>query len=163
VYTRSPNIVDPRFPSVLVIPKTVNMYRYGFYQFKEPQIELTFNLIFLFSMAYFIRLNQSLQRSSEPPMIIIGKLSPLLHNWVSLVIIKSEIIVIAYVVVFSLSAMDIYHNFILFWYVWGVLYPNKMAKTVLLVSYYAAFFLVVKYIYTLVPEFNGQAGECFIL
>ena len=47
--------------------------------------------------------------------------------------------------------MDIYHNFVLFWYIWGVLYPQKMAKCVLLVSYYAAFFVLVKYIYTLVP------------
>jgi len=96
-------------------------------------------------------------------MVILKKLSPLLYDWVTLVIIKSEEVIIAYVVIFSLSAMDVFHNFVLFWYVWGVLYPNKMAKTVLLVSYYVAFFLVVKYIYTLVPQFDGQSAECFII
>ena len=96
-------------------------------------------------------------------MTILKKLSPLLSDWVNLAIIKSEEVIIAYVVVFSLSAMDIYHNFVLFWYIWGVLYPQKMAKTVLYVSYYAAFFLLVKYIYTLVPEFNGHSAECFTI
>lgn len=96
-------------------------------------------------------------------MTILKKLSPLLCDWVTLAIIKSEEVIITYVIVFSLSAMDIYHNLVLFWYVWGVLYPEKMAKTVLLVSYYAAFFLVVKYIYTLVPQFTGHSAECFTI
>jgi hypothetical protein len=88
-------------------------------------------------------------------MIILEKLSPLLHNWVSLVIIKSDIIVIAYIVIFSLSSMDLFHNFVLFWYIWGVFFPQRMAKSVILVSYYAAFFLVVKYVYTLIPSYDG--------
>lgn len=38
-----------------------------------------------------------------------------------------------------------------------------MAKVVNLVSYYVAFFLIVKYTYTLVPEFTGGSAECFII
>lgn len=56
-------------------------------------------------------------------MTVIKKLSPLLYDAVSLAIIKSETVLIGYIIGFSLSAMDLFHNFILFWYVWGMLYP----------------------------------------
>lgn len=52
-----PNPKIPNLPSKIVIPKTVNMYRYGFYQFQNPHIELCFNFTFLLSVAYYIRLN----------------------------------------------------------------------------------------------------------
>lgn len=59
VFTTNTKVTDlnPKFPAQVVIPKTVNMYRYGFYKFNEPHIELTFNLVFLIAVAYYIRLN----------------------------------------------------------------------------------------------------------
>lgn len=60
VFTTNTKIPNPKFPAEIVIPKTVNMYRYGFYKFNQPHIELTFNLVFLIAVAYYIRLNQSL-------------------------------------------------------------------------------------------------------
>ena len=138
------------------------MYRYGFYGFQRQHIEVTFYLIVLCFIAYYLKLSRSKSRIKEPSMVILAKLNPLLYDWVTVAIIKSEIAIMAYIIIFSLSVMDVFHNFILFWYIWGVLYPRKMTTTVLYVSYYAAFFLLIKYIYTLIPQFDGNTAECFI-
>jgi hypothetical protein len=127
------------------------MYRYGFYSFKHQQLELTVFMLFLVAVAYYTRLNYSLQSDFGSSMKILEKLSPLLYSWVTLAIVKSNQVILIYIIVFSLSVMDVYHNIVLFWYIWGVLYPQKLAKNVIFVSYYAAFFLLIKYIYTLVP------------
>jgi len=57
--------------------------------------------------------------------------------------------------------MDIYHNLVLFWYIWGVLNPEKMIKTVRFLIYYVGLFILVKYMYTLVPEFDTHTYICF--
>ena len=96
-------------------------------------------------------------------MVILKKLSPSLFDWVYLMTVKSQLFVIGFVIIFSLSSMDIYHNVVLFWFIWGVLQPKKMSKKVIYVSYYAGFFLIGQYIYTLVPQFNGNSAECFAI
>ena len=77
--------------------------------------------------------------------------------------VNSWQLIFGYFIVFSLIKMNVFHNLVLFWCVWGVLQRKLISQTAIYVSYYAGFFVIVKYIYTLVPQFNGHSAECFII
>jgi len=66
-------------------------------------------------------------------------------------ILKLEFAIFAYILVFSLSSMDIFHVCTLLMFVWASLYQRSFAKCVWFVSFYAAVFILAKYIYTLMP------------
>jgi hypothetical protein len=89
-YSSSVGQLYPQFPDQFNIPKTVNMYRYGFYQFSLPHVELSVFVIFLVSIAYYIKLNQSLIEDNETSsLLILKKMSPLLFNYVTILLVKS--------------------------------------------------------------------------
>ena len=63
----------------------------------------------------------------------------------------------------GLAKMDFYHVFLLFVFVWAALYPVTFQRNVIYILIYADFFVLAKYIYTLVVNNYQNYGWLSII
>ena len=78
------------------------------------------------------------------------KYLPTVHAWVYLVIVNIQILVFVYVVIFSLILMDFYHVALLFYMVFAMFRYETYNKHIIWLVFYVAFFILGKYISSLV-------------
>lgn len=67
-----------------------------------------------------------------------------------LFIININYLVFLFLIMSGLAKMDLYHVVMLFVFVWAALYPAAFQRNVIWVLLYADFFVLAKYIFTLV-------------
>lgn len=126
------------------------MYRFGFYQFTYPELNLGGYLIGLISIALYTRLCSEDQFKKRNLVAKLEKYLPTVHAWVYLVIVNIQILVFVYAVIFSLILMDFYHVALLFYMVFAMFRYETYNKHIIWLVFYVAFFILGKYISSLV-------------
>ena len=89
-------------------------YNFGFYYFRNPELEFPIIYSAIFVIGLYVRLNIRDEYKERDLMRILQKYTPITYSWVYLSLVNCEILVFIYAVIFSLIAVDIYHMLILF-------------------------------------------------
>jgi hypothetical protein len=89
------------------------MYLYGFYKFKNPELELPICLSSVVAIAWYCRLNRLAPRPKRPFMVYLLKHKPTLQASFFLLLNNLSMLVFVYCVVFSLLIMNLMHIMVL--------------------------------------------------
>jgi hypothetical protein len=140
------------------------MYKYGFFKFKVPP----FDTAFMFMNVYFMILlpvaMEKEEESKDDVKFLMTHITSLKSStWYQvmfLALVYVEFPLMLVLVVAGLDTMDLYHIVLLIFFVVYTLAGNKLMRFSLYLLMYANFFVLEKYIYTLVIkiEQNTSAG-----
>ena len=135
-------------------------YRFGFYRMQMPTLEIAFMFLIL---ACFLRLALSLSQEDDE----LTKQQQMLHRlgssktriiykFLFLSLIYVEYPLMVFLVCAGLTEMDIYHVAMLLFFVTYTAYPSIIKKRTAILLFYANFFVLEKYIYSLVEANIGE-------
>ena len=132
----------------------IEMYTYGFFEFKLPTIEIAFMFTTLF---FFTRLTIQLASSEDGDKKfemhlnnqIGNKNGSLFYQFLFLFLVYIEYPLMIFLVLAGLDKMDIYHITMLFFFVWYTLQPSIIKNNSIFLLIYADLFVLEKYIYTM--------------
>ena len=131
---------------------TLSMYIYGFYKFKNPELELPLCLSALICICTYVRLNKLEIPPPQPLMATIKLYSPTVYSFLYLMIVQSYVLIYIYLVIFSMVIMNLFHIFVLMIMVFAVYYPNYFARKVVWLVGYAGFMVASMYLFTLIDQ-----------
>lgn len=132
--------------------KTNKMRLYGFYDFQNPEYDFLILMLVIFSLALYTRLNKHEKPKSKTLMEYLKQYTPTLHSFGFIVLVNTGTLISIYLVIFSLLVMDIFHIFVLLVMVIAMFYPKFYHQNIVWLLVYANFFILSKYIYTLVCQ-----------
>jgi len=116
---------------------------------------MSFMFFILIIVSYYCKLNFEKKEVGIDTRLIIGELSSTKSTiWqnIYLVVLYLEYPMFLCMVMFGLSKMDFYHIFLLFVFVAYTLFPKVIGKYSLWFLIYADFFVLTKYVWTLVTK-----------
>jgi len=79
------------------------------------------------------------------------KYSPTVHSIYYLILLEVQMLTFTYLVIFSLLVMDFFHIFVLFVMIVAQFQSKFYNKHIWWLLAYANFFVLIKYVYTLIP------------
>ena len=138
-------------------PKTLLWYNYGFYNMQIPPLEFAFMFFILFIVSYYCRQNFEKAEVGIKTNLIIDDLSKnksTMWQIIYLVVLYLEYPLFLAMVMSGLAKMDFYHIFLLFIFVAYTLFPKFIGKNSIFLLIYADFFVLTKYVWTLVTTTN---------
>ena len=132
-------------------------YEYGFYRFQNPELELPICLSSIIAIVIYTRFSILAETPKRSMMGHIRKYSPTVHSMLYLCLINIYVVVWTYLVIFSLLVMDLFHVFVLIIMIFAQFYPKFFNRNVWWLLLYANFYVVMKYVYTLIPGLNQNS------
>lgn len=130
------------------------MYLYGFYMFKNPELELPICLSSVVAIAWYCRCHRLAPSPKRPFMAYLLKHKPALQASFYLLLNNLSVLVFVYCVIFSLLIMNLMHIMVLVVMVVAQFQPQFYHKHIHWLVAYADFIVLSKYIYTLADQSN---------
>jgi hypothetical protein len=143
--------------------KTQRNYLYGFYKFKNPELELPLCLSALICICTYVRLNKLEIPPPQPLMATIKQYSPTVYSYLYLMIVESYVLICIYLVIFSMVIMNLFHIFVLIIMVFAVYYPEYFARKVVWLVGYGGFMLASMYLFTLIDLSENASLVCIVI
>lgn len=139
------------------------MYLYGFYNFKNPELELPLCLSALICIACYTRLNKL---EVEQPLTLMDNFklySPSVYSYLYLAIVRCYVVIYLYMVLYSLVIMNLMHIIVLMCMVFAVYYPDFFHRHCVWGVGYAGLILFSMYLFTLIDQSESPSLYSIVL